>query len=595
VYLRAWILFCALLVAAGWILSCFRALTPWAFGISMLLALAAAVAAQPWRDARVGWEKGASRLVSRFARVPTLLPSIYLFSLALLLLRTLLFPPFHDDGLCYRIPRAMTWIMDRGLSWVSAQDPRIDDRATVSEWLTVPVLMFLRTDRLVFLPNFISALFLPGLIFSLWRRLGVSPPVAWIAMWLVPTGFCFALQAFNSSNDSLAAIFAIAAFDFLFRAREGGRWSDAIFSILSLALATGVKLNCLPLALPWLALALPLGRKVMTRPLATAGVLALAALVSFLPTGILNLAHGGGFTGLALEKELVAPPLAVALVGNTALITLQNVMMPPLNEIDLLSAVNGALNTVGVNQLLNRYFEAPSPCYYTYVAIEQAGLGYLVLLGLGFAWAATRKRKGDVAWAAARTRLIFFSLTGIAFLQFLAAAYTNQPARIMAVFYLLLTPMLLIGDVFVSHRLFRLSRLVAAFAMVMGLQLQLLETENPLFGSPRGYDRMREDARLTNAAQRCFGATPGAIGIIRTWNQREAWLWQPYGTRRVIEFSAFAGPVQERQAGVRYLAISAQALAEQKWTIDEWLARSSARLIARQEEGSQAWYFAVLT
>jgi len=39
-------------------------------------------------------------------------------------------------------------------------------------------------------------------------------------MWLVPTGYCFLLQAGSISNDLFGAVFAMAAVDFALRARQ---------------------------------------------------------------------------------------------------------------------------------------------------------------------------------------------------------------------------------------------------------------------------------------------------------------------------------------------------------------------------------------
>ena len=71
----------------------------------------------------------------------------------------------------------------------------MNDRACGIEWLTAPLLLFTRCDRALFLLNFIPFLLLPGLVFSVFRRLGVRARVAWHWMWLLPTGYIFLLQA----------------------------------------------------------------------------------------------------------------------------------------------------------------------------------------------------------------------------------------------------------------------------------------------------------------------------------------------------------------------------------------------------------------
>ena len=41
---------------------------------------------------------------------------------------------------------------------------------------------------------------------------------AWHWMWLMPTGYCFLLQAGSIGNDLFGAVFALAALDFALRA-----------------------------------------------------------------------------------------------------------------------------------------------------------------------------------------------------------------------------------------------------------------------------------------------------------------------------------------------------------------------------------------
>src|SRR5258705_12461599 len=117
----------------------------------------------------------------------------------------------------------------------------MNDRACGIEWLSAPLLLFTKSDRGLFLLNFIPFLLLPGVVFSLFRRLGVRPKVAWQWMWLLPTGYTFLLQAGSTGNDTFPTIYALAAIDFACRAIVSRRSSDFWHSILSVALLTGAK------------------------------------------------------------------------------------------------------------------------------------------------------------------------------------------------------------------------------------------------------------------------------------------------------------------------------------------------------------------
>src|SRR5208283_5640035 len=107
------------------------------------------------------------------------------------------------------------------------------------EWLTAPLLLFTKSDRALFLINFISFLLLPGLIFSLFTRLGVRARVAWQWMWLLPTGYTFLLQAGSAANDAFPTVYALAALDFACRAWASRRPAQLGLSALCAALLTG--------------------------------------------------------------------------------------------------------------------------------------------------------------------------------------------------------------------------------------------------------------------------------------------------------------------------------------------------------------------
>jgi hypothetical protein len=69
-------------------------------------------------------------------------------------------------------------------------------------------------------------------------------------MWLLPTGYCYLLQAGSISNDMFGTVYALAAVDFALRARKSGRVSEVCLSVLSAALLTGARASNLPLLLP---------------------------------------------------------------------------------------------------------------------------------------------------------------------------------------------------------------------------------------------------------------------------------------------------------------------------------------------------------
>ena len=139
---------------------------------------------------------------------------------ALIFLGGSIHAPANYTGLAYRAGRVLQWLSHHGWFWIDTEDYRMNDRACGIEWLSAPLLLFTESTRGLFLLNFLPFLLLPGLIFSVFTRLGVRARVAWHWMWLLPTGYNFILQAGGNANDTFPTVYALAAVDFGLRAVE---------------------------------------------------------------------------------------------------------------------------------------------------------------------------------------------------------------------------------------------------------------------------------------------------------------------------------------------------------------------------------------
>ena len=188
---------------------------------------------------------GRKKILRRFRRP---LPFCFAVLALLVFLGGVLYPPSNYTGLNYRLARVLQWLAHGQWCWIHTPNFRMNDRACGFEWLTTPLLLFTRSDRALFLINFIPFLLLPGLVFSVFTRLGVRPRVAWHWMWLLPTGYNFLLQAGGIANDIFPAVYALAALDFGCRAWVSRRPADLWHSLLAAALLTGAKASNLPLA-----------------------------------------------------------------------------------------------------------------------------------------------------------------------------------------------------------------------------------------------------------------------------------------------------------------------------------------------------------
>lgn len=334
VAVRAWILFSALLVGAGWILSAIHQLNR--VGYVAVFVLVIIVLGWRWRNSpKPIWEirRTWHKLGRRFRR---LAPLLFLTLALMSLVAGMLYVPSNADSNAYRIPRVLHWLGAERWHWIRTLDIRMNIAGCGFEWLSTPLTLFGRTDRFVFLVNWASYLMLPGLIFSVFRRLRVRPHVAWWWMWLLASGWCYAMQAASDVNDSFAVIYALAAVDFALRAREKECVCDLWLSLLAAGLLTGAKQTLIPLAAVWLVAAWPGLRLLGSRPVGTAMVVAWSLLISAAPLVFFNLEHTGTWTGIPRDTgpqamfwsrcQLNAPLWGI--LGNAFCLPLQNLEPP---------------------------------------------------------------------------------------------------------------------------------------------------------------------------------------------------------------------------------------------------------------------------
>ena len=246
--LTAWILFCAFCNCVGWLLSAFHQLNATGYTVAFGLGVVVVLVFRKKVFPAAGASSQIRKLMRRFRRP---FPFAFLVLAMLAFAGGALYAPNNYDALAYRTPRVLHWLAEGRWHWIHTEFQRLNTRAPAFEWLSAPWIALLRTDRFLFLINIISFLLLPGLVFSVFHRLGVCGRVAWHWMWLVPTGYCFVLQAGSIGNDLFAAPLVLAALAFGLRAQKGKRHMDLWLSILAAALFTGVKANTLPLLLAW--------------------------------------------------------------------------------------------------------------------------------------------------------------------------------------------------------------------------------------------------------------------------------------------------------------------------------------------------------
>jgi len=594
----AWVVFSSFCSCAGWCLSAFHQLNLAGCGVTCLLGLGASwiVRKRLFRAGLGNWNLRKQR--RRFGRA---FPLAFLVLALLAILGGAIHAPSNYDAMAYRIPRALHWLADGQWHWIHTDFQRVNTRACGIEWLSAPLIVFTKTDRWLFVINAVSFLFLPGLVFSVLSQVGVNRRVAWHWMWLLPTGYCYLLQAGSVANDMFSTVYALAAVDFALRAQRTGRVSDVCLSTLSAALLTGAKATNLPLLLPWVVAFAPTWRLWLARPLALGAILPPALGASVLPTAILNAVHCGDWTGAAAEHINVgAGPLWLRLLANSIMWTLDNVVPPVFPLASAWNRAADALTPASLAALLERYFE-PAAAHWMLPEVqveEGAGMGFgiTILLGLSLVAVVLVRRGRTMPQAAPSGKLVLRLVClapWVSLLYAMAKLNLSSGARFMASYYPLLAMGLLLSPcqaVLIRRRWWRSW---ALFSYGLAGLLLVISPARPLwpagwffqqYGSRLRASRLGARAMDAYAAKGSRGevfapviamlpADASALGFFAD-DFPETSLWKPFGSRRILHVRLSDSPEEMRQRGIKYVLVVADKLKE-PW--GQWLQRMDAR------------------
>ena len=610
-----WIWFCAYLNCAGWTLSAVHELNAGGYAVALAMGLIALFA---WKQKngsaafpKIHWPK----LRRRFRRA---FPLGFSMLAALAFLGGALHPPTNYDALSYRLPRVLHWLAAGQWHWIHTIFDRLNDRSCGIEWVSAPLLALLKTDRLLFLINFVSFLFLPGLVFSVFTRLGVRRRVAWHWMWLAPTGYGFLLQAGSIGNDLFGTVFALAAVDFALRAKFSGSLAAFFTSVLAAALMTSAKTNNLPLLLPWMVALWPSLKMIFRRPLATLLVGALAAGGSGLPTIYFNLKMSGDWSGARLTGGAEQHAVVYRTAANAVSLTLQNIVPPIFPMADKWNrTVKSHLPPV-LAAKLESLIEAPG-CWFPLGQMqteENAGLGFGLTILFGISVLAVAVRRGKILPTTEFSWLVAVRwASALAFLALLTQSNITAIGRLFAAYYLL--PLTIFLAAAGHETLVRRCwwRSLAALVFILAAGLLVVSPARPLF--PR--DFMLQKIQTQEAAHpqlmriedvyaiyrdrntafapvlAALPADTAAVGYA-AYDKPETSLWQPFGTRRVIHVCPGDRPADLKAQGVRYILLNPDGFESFfRCPLAQWLIQMDAEMVQtislrlRAAEPAQDW------
>jgi hypothetical protein len=614
--IAVWILFCTLLNAAGWGLSAVHQLNFWGYAMVFLAAGAVAL----WWHRRIRPTLKTGFRLRRFKKV---FPLAFAVVAALALLGGLLHAPVNYDALAYRTPRVLHWLAENQWHWIHTDFHRLNTRGSGFEWLTAPLILFTRTDRLFFLINAISLLLLPGLSFRVLTGLGVRRKVAWHWMWVLPCGYCYILQAGSIGNDLFGATLALAAVDYALKAARERNAPAAWLSILAAALMTAGKGFNLLILLPWGLAMLPTTLVLLRRPLPTFAVGLLALSVSLVPTSLLNLKYCGDWKGLAAEPVQMATGEPLLHLGvNSVMITLQNfspTFFPAAAPWK--RWLSHAMPDEWVDKLRAHFEGGGIPFGLPEIQMEEgAGLGFGVSLLLATVLLG-RHRLRRPFWTGspssiATPAILVAGGAWLVVLYFFTQSGLGCPARYLAPLYIfLLVPVLRLPR---AGELIRKTwwRGLALSGFILAALLVIVTPPRPLWPAQTLLRAVQADTSTSPILKRIwtvysvYGARADGFAPVRatlptdlnmlgllTFDDPETSLWKPFGSRRILHVTRADTAQSLRDRGIKLVLVSEYILqSHQNASMDEWLARydgeilHSLDLILRAGRGPTRWH-----
>jgi hypothetical protein len=615
---KGWIWLSALAGLAGWTLSALGELNR--AGYVVFFAVAAGIVFLCRRRlvcVAPNWRK----LLRRFRRP---LPGAFAVLAMLVFAGGAIYPPSNYTGLNYHLGRILQWLSHGQWWWIHTPITRMNFSGCAFEWLTTPLVLFTKSDRALFLVNFVPFLLLPGLIFSVFTRLGVPARVARQWMWLLPAGYNLLLQAGSIGNDAFGAVYALAAIDFGCRAWETRRIQEVWLSLLAVALLTGTKPTNLPLVLPWAILVLPLWPLLRRHWRATLPIAAWACVISFFPIALMNQVHTQDWLGRPVEPiDLEVHQPLIGLAGNVMQLGLDNLLPPVFPLAGWWNQHLSAWLPHSALAALYHNFDNAFLFVWELPTEDWMGVGFgvswlLAVSVLGSWWlrrdsTPTRVHRGIPLWvcrcvlAAAWCSLLAYSLkSGMA-----------NAARLITPYYLLLVPGLLTGPG--QLRVIRAAwwRVLAGGVMVLALVVLVLSPDRPLWPAKTvlskvlaqhpGKPSVARALQVYTVYSQRNDALAGvrellppdleAVGFVGDGDDCDISLWRPFGRRRVEHF-LITDPPEFVRSNVQYVAVGGAILSENQMTIDDWLARNGADLVGTtnimvKASGSpRPWYVA---
>ena len=594
-----WIIWAVWCQWCGWGLSAAHRLDGWGY----LAALPVLLGAGWWwlkATTATGMPPNFSRWAKWRRRFLRPLPMIYLGIAALSLVAALFHTPWSFDAISYRLPRLLYWCAAHHWYWISTIDHRLDFSSCGFEWQMLPVIIFTRTDRLIFLLSWIPFLLMPGLVFFAFRALGVNGRSTRRWMWLLPAGFCYALQCSGLQNDGYMVLYTLAFAAFAVLARHRRRAVFLWLALLAAALLTSAKLSNLPLFLPLGLLLLPALRAVKWFNWKTVVIVFIAVGCSFAPLAFLCWKHTGDWTGDPGDQWNAHPRNAAGAFAANAIAMANDTVQPPV--FPLAKKINARLEPLNQSAFM-KWLQWASPnsdgVHFGDMVYEgSAGLGcglglyaLFLLLGAWFIKPVARVAKVDFPWEWRMAPWTAWLALGVVMAQ---VTFTHV-TRYAASFYPLIVVSIVLLPRIAALERRKIAGVIAGIAMLAVVPVILLTPARPVIPFERLAKIIRRPALQTAAAKYHYWAVmrddlaplreqlpPGVtrLGYAAGFRDTSYGLWKPFGSRVVVELGLPLGAKTPPPADLEYAVVTANGLqGRYGMSLKDWLNLYHAEIV----------------
>ena len=599
--LEIWLLYAATCSAAGWLFSFFHILNAPAYlvlhifffiSIALLYRSQLEYLFRPRTLRKIGARFFPDRRSHEHPlSLRLLLPAAFFLLAFLALIAGSIYSPNNFDALTYRLPRVLHWLQDSGWSWLHTINVRLNNRATGFEWLIVPQLSVLHTDRLLFLLNYFSFLLLPGLLFNLLRECRGQARAAWLWMWLFPTGYGYLLQSSSICNDAFATVYALSATTLVLRFARHRKTRDLLFCLLSCALLTGAKASNLPLLLPVFLLLIFCWKSLLHawRPLLA--IILPLILASFIPAAYLNWKYCGDWTGTRLEPSRFVSAPWIGLVGNFGQNLAQNFSPPVLPNARALDATLQSLLPSFIHEPLRLDFEGGFTFGLGELPTEASGLGFGVSLCLLIA-SIMSLNQWPLYWRTCNFSVrIFLISCPLALVWFFTKTAIAGISRVVLPYFPIALAFILAASNWPRlhrSRLFRLTVLLNLFLAILTIVIDpsrplwpaqtLLShsTASPLIEKLRTralsvYANYGSRSDVFSPLRQLLPPAVSEVGFFNGGDDPVSSLWKPYGSLIVREVTPKDNLASIQSRGLHYIFAGERGLHETRsQTIEEW-------------------------